>query len=108
MLPPRPSGALAALRGNPEADVIFAAHTGLGLAAFPRQLWRAAPLDRTLNTHMWLWPAADRPATAEQQTEWLYDCWRRIDGWVAAQGEEDPTPAESEAEDLLRERQSVE
>jgi hypothetical protein len=66
-LPPRPSGALAALRGNPEADVIFAAHTGLGLAAFPRQLWRAAPLGRTLKTHMWLCPADERPAGTEQQ-----------------------------------------
>lgn len=38
VLPPRPTGALAALRGKPDADVIFAAHTGLGLAAFPREL----------------------------------------------------------------------
>lgn len=108
VLPPRPSGALAALRGNPGADVIFAAHTGLGLAAFPRELWRAAPLDRTLKTHMWLWPAADRPAGTEQQIEWLYDCWRRIDDWVGAQGNESPAPAETRSEDLPRERQSVE
>ena len=47
VLPPRPTGALAPLRGNPEADVIFGAHSGLGLAAFPREIWHETPLGRT-------------------------------------------------------------
>ena len=47
VLPPRPSGALAALRGNPGADVIFGAHSGLGLAAFPHEIWREMPLGKT-------------------------------------------------------------
>ena len=33
VLPPRPSGALTAIQANPTADVVFTAHTGLGLAA---------------------------------------------------------------------------
>ena len=48
VLPPRPTGALAAIRGNPQADVVFAGHTGLGLAAYPGQLWRDLPIGRTL------------------------------------------------------------
>jgi 1-acyl-sn-glycerol-3-phosphate acyltransferase len=90
MLPPHPTGALAALRGNPEADVIFAAHTGLGLAAFPRELWRETPIDRTLKSRMWLVPAADRPSEESAITEWLYDWWKRLDAWVEGQGEEEP------------------
>jgi 1-acyl-sn-glycerol-3-phosphate acyltransferase len=90
MLPPHPTGALAALSGNPDADVIFAAHTGLGLAAFPRELWRETPIDRTLKTRMWLVPAADRPSDEAAITEWLYDWWKRLDTWVEGQGEEDP------------------
>ena len=90
MLPPHPTGALAALRGNPEADVIFAAHTGLGLAAFPRELWRETPIDRTLKTRMWLVPAKDRPSEEAAITEWLYDWWKRLDSWVEGQGEEEP------------------
>ncbi len=86
VMPPRPSGALAALRGSPNADVVFAAHSGLGLAAFPRELWRAPPIGRTLKTRMWLWPAADRPTDPDEQVEWIYECWRQIDEWVSAQG----------------------
>jgi len=88
VLPPRSTGALAALRGNPDADVIFAAHTGLGLAAFPRELWRAAPIGRTLKTRMWLWPAADHPEEPQEQSAWIYNCWKQIDEWVEEQGNE--------------------
>jgi len=82
VLPPRPTGALAALRSNPDADVIFAAHTGLGLAAFPRELWRDMPIERTLRTRMWLVPAAEVPTDADAQVEWLYEWWQRLDEWI--------------------------
>jgi 1-acyl-sn-glycerol-3-phosphate acyltransferase len=90
VMPPHPTGALAALRGNPDADVIFSVHTGLGLAAFPRELWRHTPIGGTLHTHMWLVPAADHPSEREQQIEWLYAWWRRLDQWLREQGEEVP------------------
>lgn len=90
VLPPHPGGALAALRGNPDCDVVFAAHAGLGLAAFPAQLWRDAPFHRTLTTRMWLVPAAERPRDRDAQVQWLYRWWRRIDEWVAEQGEVAP------------------
>jgi 1-acyl-sn-glycerol-3-phosphate acyltransferase len=90
MMPPHPTGALAALRANPQADVLFSAHTGLGLAAFPAQLWREAPFHRTLTTQLWLSPVADRPRDEAGQVRWLYDWWQRLDGWVDAQGEATP------------------
>jgi 1-acyl-sn-glycerol-3-phosphate acyltransferase len=88
VLPPHPTGALAALRGNPDADVIFAAHTGLGLAAFPRELWRETPIGRTLTTRMWLTPAAERPTDPDDQVAWIYDGWKQLDEWIARQGQE--------------------
>jgi 1-acyl-sn-glycerol-3-phosphate acyltransferase len=88
VLPPRPGGALAALRGNPDADVVFAAHTGLGLAVFPSEIWRNPPIGRTLTTRMWLAPAADRPHDPDEQVKWLYDWWKRLDEWVEQQGQE--------------------
>lgn len=87
VLPPHPAGALAAIRGNPDCDVIFAAHTGLGVAAFPRELWRHPPIGKTLKTRMWLAPAAERPREPEAQARWLYDWWKRLDDWVESQGE---------------------
>jgi DNA-binding NarL/FixJ family response regulator len=88
VLPPRPSGALAALRGNPGADVIIGAHSGLGLAAFPREIWRAAPLGKTFTTHMWLSPAAERPVEPDAQVTWIYDWWKRVDDWIDGHGNE--------------------
>jgi 1-acyl-sn-glycerol-3-phosphate acyltransferase len=88
VLPPRPSGALAALRGNSGADVIFAVHSGLGLAAFPREIWHEPPLGKTFNTRMWLSPSAERPLEPDAQVTWLYDWWKRLDEWIEEQGTE--------------------
>jgi hypothetical protein len=84
VLPPQPIGVLAALRARDDTDVIFSAHTGLGLAAYPRELWRDMPIGRTLHTRMWLVRSADIPSTSDEQVAWLYDWWKRIDEWVAA------------------------
>jgi len=89
VLPPRPGGALAALRAGDGTDVVFAAHTGLGLAAYPGQFWRDMPIGRTLHTRMWLVPAADVPAADEERVNWLYDWWKQIDDWIAAQQADD-------------------
>jgi 1-acyl-sn-glycerol-3-phosphate acyltransferase len=90
VMPPKPGGALAALAANRDADVIFGAHTGLGLAAFPGEIWRRTPIGKTLTERMWVVPSQDRPADPDDQVQWLYDWWRRIDEWVESQGEETP------------------
>jgi hypothetical protein len=99
VMPPHPAGALAALRGSPDADVIFGAHTGLGLAAFPRDLWRDPPIGRTLTTRMWRVSAAERPDGPDEQVEWLYDWWKRIDEWVGSEGEENTRHNPLDADD---------
>lgn len=88
VLPPRPGGALAALRGNPDADVIFGAHSGLGLAVFPTEIWHEPPLGKTFRTRMWLSPAAERPRDRDAQVTWIYDWWKRLDKWIEDQGAE--------------------
>ena len=42
------------------------------------------PIGRTLHTRLWMVPASDVPATADEQIEWLYDWWQRIDEWIGA------------------------
>ncbi len=88
VLPPKPSGAQAALGANPSAAVIFAAHTGLGLAAYPRELWRDMPIGRTLRTRMWLVPRSEVPADPQEQTTWLNEWWKRVDDWIDQQQSE--------------------
>ena len=82
VMPPQPGGALAALGARPDADVVFAAHTGLGLAAYPRQFWRDMPIGRTLHTRMWLVPRRRRPADRRRAGELalrLVGAHRRLD-----------------------------
>ncbi len=83
LLPPMPGGALAAMEARPDADVIFIAHAGLGIEAFGAQLLRDLPTDRTWRVRMWLAPADSRPAGEQEQTDWLFDWWRRMEEWVA-------------------------
>jgi 1-acyl-sn-glycerol-3-phosphate acyltransferase len=85
VMPPQPGGVLSALGARRNTDIVFAAHTGLGLAAYPGQFWRDMPIGRTLHTHMWLVPASDVPATDDERVNWLYGWWKRIDEWIAEQ-----------------------
>ena len=93
VMPPQPGGALAALHARGDADVVFAAHTGLGLAAYPGQFWRDMPIGRTLHTRMWLVRSADVPVEGDAQVDWLYDWWKRIDDWIGG-----PHPGSAEPE----------
>lgn len=88
VLPPHPTGALTALASRPDADVIFAAHTGLGLAASAGQVLRELPIGRTLKTRMWLCPRTECPRDSDEQVNWLYDWWKRLDDWIEREGQE--------------------
>jgi 1-acyl-sn-glycerol-3-phosphate acyltransferase len=88
VMPPQPSGALAALHARGGADVVFIAHTGLGLAAYPTQLWRDMPIGRTMYVRMWLEPSDRVPDAPEEQVEWLYGWWKRIDAWIESRPSE--------------------
>jgi 1-acyl-sn-glycerol-3-phosphate acyltransferase len=85
VIAPRPGGALAAMRGAPDADVIFTAHAGLGRAAKGVSVLRELPHDRTVRLRLWSAPAAERPASEAERIEWLDAWWERLDGWLAAQ-----------------------
>ena len=67
---------------------MFAAHTGLGLAAYPREIWRNRPVNRTLRTRMWLAPRPDIPQAEDDIAVWLNEWWIRIDRWIGEREEE--------------------
>lgn len=81
LLPPRPKGTAALLRGAPDAAVVLMAHVGLEgldrLAHAPAHVPLAAPLRVRLRR----FPRPEVPAGSEFPT-WLDDRWLEMDAWV--------------------------
>jgi len=77
---PRPGGALAAIEGAPEADVVVMGHVG-----FPeglREVWSLLPERQTVEVRLWHEPADAIPADSDQQIDWLFGWWGTLDAWV--------------------------
>jgi 1-acyl-sn-glycerol-3-phosphate acyltransferase len=91
VLPPRASGALAAIAACPQADVVFVAHTGLDRLVSVRDVWRSLLTDMEVRARWWRVPAGcvPRSVSRDAQVTWLYDWWARIDAWITA---ENPLP----------------
>lgn len=83
VLPPKPTGVLAAIEAAPAADVIFFGHVGLEGLDAPRDLWRRLPMDTAVSTRRWRVTADELPAPADREL-WLYDAWKELDDWIAA------------------------
>jgi 1-acyl-sn-glycerol-3-phosphate acyltransferase len=84
LLPPRPGGALSAIAACPDADVIFVAHAGLDKLVSVRDVWQNLPVEQPVRAQWWRVPCDEVPrdATQEQQVQWLYAWWERIDAWI--------------------------
>jgi 1-acyl-sn-glycerol-3-phosphate acyltransferase len=85
LLPPRPGGALAAVAACPDADVIFVAHAGLDNIITLGDLWGRFPIDQVIRARWWRVPSdqVPRDAAHEDQVQWLYAWWERIDAWIS-------------------------
>jgi 1-acyl-sn-glycerol-3-phosphate acyltransferase len=86
LLPPRPGGALSAIAACPDADVIFVAHAGLDKLVSVRDVWQNLPDLQTVRAQWWRVPydQVPRDATTEEQVQWLYAWWERIDAWISS------------------------
>jgi 1-acyl-sn-glycerol-3-phosphate acyltransferase len=93
LIAPRPGGVMAAMRGAPDADVVFVAHTGLEPLASLPELWRRVPLRHPLLGRYWRMPASDVPSGEQAKVDWLFAWWERIDTWIDEHGT--PTGARS-------------
>lgn len=82
VLPPRPGGVLAALEAAPEADVLLVTHTGLDHVDSLGDIWRELPMDKRLLMGWWRVSRDEIPTGREDQINWLFDWWQRIDDWV--------------------------
>jgi 1-acyl-sn-glycerol-3-phosphate acyltransferase len=87
VLAPRPGGVIAALSAAPDADVLLVAHTGLDHMLNVSDVWRELPMDKAITMRFWLVPAAEVPRSGpEEQVEWLFGWWERIDDWISEHG----------------------
>jgi len=84
LLPPRPGGTLAGIKACPDADVIFVAHAGLVSIISIGDVWKNFPINQVIRARWWRVPFDEVPrdATHEEQVQWLYDWWERIDAWI--------------------------
>jgi 1-acyl-sn-glycerol-3-phosphate acyltransferase len=82
VLTPRSGGAIAALEGAPDAEVVFVAHAGLESFSSAVDLWRGIPLDTDIAAKAWRVPRSDIPTARPARDAWLQWWWRRIDAWI--------------------------
>lgn len=83
-LPPKLGGPLALVEAARNADVIFAAHSGLEGFATVKEMMSGSVVGRTIRVKFWRVKSADIPRTREQLAEWLFDEWGRVDEFVVA------------------------
>ena len=81
LLPPKPTGAMAAIAASPGSDVAFVGHLGLERLSTLRDLWRGIPMDSHVVARVWRVAREEIPPPPEQET-WLYEHWETIDTWI--------------------------
>ncbi len=85
VLPPQPAGVLACLAARKDLEVVLVAHTGLEDLVSPGDIWRALPIGgRPMVMRWWHPPAAELPAEAGLQQDWLDVQWTVVDSWIDA------------------------
>lgn len=77
---PRPGGTLAAIEAASNADVVVMGHVGFPTGL--RELWRLLPHEQSVEVRMWLEPASAIPTDRDEQIDWLFGWWRKLDAWV--------------------------
>jgi hypothetical protein len=82
VLPPRHRGTMSAIEAAPEADVVFVAHTVLEDIGSFRDLWSRIPFRGPIRSRYWRLPPTEVPHGEQEQIDWLYAWWARIDQWI--------------------------
>lgn len=86
VLPPRPRGTLALLRGS-DADVVVLAHRGLEGLVSISDIWRGAMIGRRVDVRFERIDRGQIPKSDAERVDWLFEVWERVDVWVASAGE---------------------
>ena len=82
VLPPRPAGAIAALRARDDVTVVFVGHVGLEDLYSLKQIWANVPLGRKVQAAYWSVPADQIPTESDAILSWLFDQWAQVEAWI--------------------------
>lgn len=83
LLPPRLGGPLALIdEASAGTDIVFCGHTGFDGLRTVGDIWAGELINKTIRVRFWRYPADEIPEGEQARTEWLFDCWQRIDDWV--------------------------
>ncbi len=82
LLPPRPAGFLALLRGAPDADIVLIANVGLENGGAMTELLASIDRPTTLRMHAWRYPRHEVPIGHDKAVAWLLDRWVEMDRWI--------------------------
>ena len=94
VLPPRPAGTQALLRGAPDADVVVLANVGTEGRSSIAEIIDSIDEPHPITVHATRYERAAVPEDADEFAGWLVDRWLEMDDWIHARLlEHDPTVA---------------
>lgn len=82
VLVPRMAGALAALEGSPDADLVFCAHTGLEGLTTLRHFLMGQSSNRKVAVRFWRVPRAELPHDESDRVTFLLAQWAKVDAFI--------------------------
>ena len=82
LLPPRPAGTLALMRGAPTADLVLMAHEGMEAFGDLSDIRAALPLREPVRVRVWRISRDEVPTDEDVFVAWLLDRWIDMDRWI--------------------------
>lgn len=91
ILPPRPAGFLALLRGSPHTDIVLIANVGLEHGGAMSELLANLDCPTTLRMRAWRYSRLEVPSDPDDALTWLLDRWVEMDRWIVEHAPEQHT-----------------
>ena len=88
LLPPRPAGTLALLRGAPDAAVVLVGHEGMDRFGSLADIARHIPHADPVRVRLWRYERHEVPTDEKDLVTWLLDRWLDIDEWISLRADE--------------------
>ncbi|MEM9467922.1 MAG: 1-acyl-sn-glycerol-3-phosphate acyltransferase [Actinomycetota bacterium] len=82
VLPPRPAGTLALMRGAPDADIIVLANVGVEGRSSVREIIATITEQRPIEVFATRHPRATVPTDEDLINSWLIERWIEMDDWI--------------------------